>query len=145
MPTLVTDTGFLFSLYGDDAHTQRARKWLADSSSPISISVFNRYDFQNAVRFAAFRRLITKNEALASIDAFESDIKSGHLQFVVIDLSTVVAEASNISASYTVSGGHRSFDIIHVAFARVLKAATFLSFDENQRGLAKNVRIVVGP
>jgi predicted nucleic acid-binding protein len=145
MPRLVSDTSFLFSLYGHDAHTQRARKWLGDTRSPISVSVFNRYEFQNAVRFAAFRRLISQDDALASLDAFESDVKSGHLQFVATDLSTVVAEASNISASYTVRGGLRSFDIIHVAFARILKASTFLSFDEDQRGLAKTIKMDVGP
>jgi hypothetical protein len=43
------------------------------------------------------------------------------------------------------SGGHRSFDILHVATARLLNATCFLSFDANQRKLATTLRLNVGP
>lgn len=39
----------------------------------------------------------------------------------------------------------RSFDILHVATARVLKATAMLTFDINQRKLASAVRLAVGP
>jgi predicted nucleic acid-binding protein len=112
---------------------------------PIAVSLFNRYEFQNAIRFAAFRRAISDAEAIAALDAFESDLKSGHLQLISVDLPAALAEASNLSARHTISGGHRSFDILHVAVARILKATTFLTFDKNQSKLAKSVRLAVGP
>jgi|SRR5271165_1809009 len=145
MQIVISDTSFLFSLFGNDAHSSSARKWVGQERLPIAVSVFNRYEFQNAIRFAAFRKAISDAEAIATLDAFEADLKSGHLQMVSVELSAVLIEASNLSARRTMSGGHRSFDILHVAIARILKANTFLTFDENQRKLAKSVRLDVGP
>jgi predicted nucleic acid-binding protein len=145
MQTVISDTSFLFSLFGNDTHTLSARNWVGRERLPIAVSVFNRYEFQNAIRFAAFRKVISGTEAIATVDAFDADLKSGHLQTISVDLSAVLIEASNLSARHTMSGGHRSFDILHVAVARILKVNTFLTFDENQRKLAKSVRLEVGP
>jgi len=89
--------------------------------------------------------VISGAEASATLDSFEADLKSGHLQLVSVDVSAVLNEASNISARHTISGGHRSFDILHVAVARILKASHFLTFDVNQRKLAKSVQLEVSP
>jgi predicted nucleic acid-binding protein len=145
MQTVISDTSFLFSLFGNDVHTLSARNWVSQKCLPIAISVFNRYEFQNAIRFAAFRKAISGTEVITSLDAFEADLRSGHLQTISVELSAVLVEASNLSARHTMSGGHRSLDILHVAVARILKANTFLTFDENQRKLAKSVRLEVGP
>jgi len=145
MKRVISDTSFLFSLFGNDAHTLRARKWVSESRLPIAVSVLNRYEFQNAIRFAAFRQAISGTEAIATLDAFESDLKGGYLQLTQVDLTTVLVEASNLSANHTMSGGHRAFDILHVAVARILKAGEFLTFDENQRKLARSARMEVGP
>jgi predicted nucleic acid-binding protein len=145
MKSVVSDTSFLFSLFGNDAHTSGAKNWVSRTRFPITVSMCNRYEFQNAIRFAAFRKVITAAEALAALDAFESDLKTGHLQLASVDLPAVFVEASNLSANYTIVGGHRSFDILHVAFGRIVKASTFLSFDDNQRKLATSVRLDVGP
>lgn len=145
MPTVVADTSFLISLFGNDAHTGAAQNWAVHSRQPIAVSAFNRYELENALRFAAFRRAITLAEALSSISAFVSDLKSGNIRLVPCDLSAVVAEALRLSELYTIHGGHRSFDILHVATACVLKASTFLTFDANQRRLAATLRLHVGP
>jgi predicted nucleic acid-binding protein len=145
MQTFISDTSFLFSIFGNDTHTLTARAWIRQYQRPISVSVLNYYEFQNAIRFAAFRKAISRTEAVATLDAFESDLKSGHLQSTSVDFGAVFAEASTLSANYTFEGGHRSFDILHIAIARLLKASTFLSFDENQRRLASSVRLNVGP
>jgi predicted nucleic acid-binding protein len=145
MQTVISDTSFLFSLFGNDTHTSSAKNWVGQKRLPIAVSVLNQYEFQNAIRFAAFRKVISGTEVIATFDAFETDLKSGHLQTIAVDLSAVVIEASNLSARHTMGGGHRSFDILHVAVARILKANTFLTFDDNQRKLAKSVRLEVGP
>ena len=77
--------------------------------------------------------------------AFEDDLKSGHLYPASVDLTAIVTEAARLSELHTLSGGHRSFDILHVATARLLKATIFLSFDANQRKLATTLRLHVGP
>ena len=145
MATAVADTSFLFSLYGNDVHTTVAQQWVRQNQLPITVSVLNRYEFENAIRFAAFRKAISHADALASLAAFDADLKNGHLQLAACDLMAVVAEASRLSGVHTLNDGHRSFDILHVATAKLLKATAFLSFDANQRRLAAVARLSVGP
>lgn len=145
MAAIVPDTSFLFSLFGGDAHTAAARAWAIRTKQPIAITALNRYEFGNAIRFAAFRKVISQQDALNSLAAFDADLKNGMLQPASPDLADIVKEAARLSELHTMSGGHRSFDILHVAAARVLKATLFLSFDANQRKLASTAKLAVGP
>ena len=145
MPRPLPDTSFLFSLYGNDAHTGRAREWVRSQSAPIALSALSRYEFGNAVRFAAFRKAITADDAARSLENFAADLKSGYLQVAPCDLAVVVAQAMRLSEAHTLNSGHRSFDILHIATAKVLRAAPFLSFDQNQRKLATAERLEVAP
>ena len=145
MATTVADTSFLFSLFGNDAHSPAARNWVQQARVPITVTALGRYELGNALRFAAFRKVISPADARASLAAIEADLKSGHLHPASCDLPAIVNEASRLSELHTVTGGHRSFDILHVATARLLKATTFLSFDTNQRRLATALRLNVGP
>ncbi len=145
MPTAVADTSFLFSLFGNDAHTPDAQRWVQQARLPLTVTALGRYELGNAIRFAAFRKAISQADALASLASFEADLKSGHMHHASCDLAAVVAEASRLSELHTLGGGHRSLDILHVATARLLKATTFLSFDANQRKLATTLRLSIGP
>ncbi len=145
MATVVADTSFLFALFGCDVHTATAQAWTKQAGQPITVTALNQYEFGNALRFAVFRKVVAQADALHSLAAFAADLKSGHLHLARCDLEGVVAEAARLSERYTMTGGHRSFDVLHVATARVLKVSTFLSFDVNQRKLAVSVGLTVGP
>ena len=142
---MVSDTSFLFSLFGSDSHTATAQSWARQTTQPIAVTTLNRYEFTNAIRFAAFRKVISQADATASLAAFEADLKQGLLQSAPCDLGAVVTEAGRLSELHTTTGGHRSFDILHVATARVLKATMMLTFDLHQRKLASAVSVPVGP
>jgi predicted nucleic acid-binding protein len=145
MRLVLADTSFVFALFGQDAHTAAARAFVARFPHPIAVTEFQRYEFANAVRFACFRKLISNQDADSILVAFESDIRTGFVQLVPCEPDEVLHEARRLSALYTISGGHRSFDILHVATARIIRAGEFLSFDTNQRKLAKAVGLVSGP
>ena len=145
MAAIVSDTSFLFSLFGGDAHTTAARAWAIQAKQPITVTALTRYEFGNALRFAAFRKVISPRDALNSLAAFDADLKHGLLQPASPDLATIVNEAARLSELHTITNGHRSFDILHVATARVLRATLFLSFDLNQRKLAGAAKMLVGP
>jgi predicted nucleic acid-binding protein len=145
MATVVADKSFLFALFGSDGHTAAAQAWTRQSGQPVTVTALNRYELGNAMRFAVFRKIVAPGDALHSLAAFEADLKSGHLQLARCDLDAVVAEAVRLSERHTAGGGHRSFDVLHFAAARVLKATTFLSFDANQRKLAAGAGLAVGP
>ena len=67
----------------------------------------------------------------------------GRLIVATSNLADVVDEARRISSIHTLTGGHRGFDILHVAGARLLKTTHFLTFDGNQRKLAEAEGLVV--
>ncbi len=55
---------------------------------------------------------------------------------VEIEMTNILVTSERISKLRTFFGGHRSFDILHVATAVDLDAREFLSFDANQNELA---------
>lgn len=79
------------------------------------------------------------------IAAFEADLATGKLVVERCNLTLVLGEAKRLSSAYTLAGGHRSFDLLHVAAAAHQAAGTFLSFDANQRTLAKAAGLRVLP
>jgi len=134
---ITCDTSFLFSLYANDAHSLKAVAWVAQNTLPIFLSSLTHYEFGNAVRFSEFRKAIPPGAATLYIAGFEAAITSGRLIVTISNLADVVDEARRISSIRTVTGGHRGFDILHVASALQMNATHFLTFDENQKKLAE--------
>ena len=137
------DTSFLFSLYGNDAHTPRAVAWTKSQRSALTLTSLSEFGLGNALRFAEFRKGLAPGEAALFWAEFEADRASGRLRIQVCNLADVVDEAKRISATHTLTGGHRAFDVLHVAAALVVKARQFLTFDVNQRKLAEAEGLVV--
>jgi len=75
----------------------------------------------------------------------QSDLETGALVVATADWPDVHRLAETISKRHTVSGGHRSLDILHVATALHLGAREFLTFDANQRKLATAEKLKVRP
>ena len=137
------DTSFLYSLYGNDVHSVRAVSWLAQLQNPITLSPYNPFEFGNALRFAEFRKAIKPGEAAMYAAQFEAAIRQGRLLKAVCNLADALDEATRLSATHTLTGGHRGFDVLHVAAALVLGADEFLTFDANQQKLAEAEGLVV--
>jgi len=137
------DTSFLYSLYGGDAHTPRAITFLRHIKNPVSVSELNRFELANALRLAFFRKLLSVTQRDLFLEQFERDVLRGLLSVQITNLADVLAEAGRISEAHTPAGGHRGFDILHVAAAKNIGATDFLTFDQNQRRLARAVALKV--
>jgi len=134
---IACDTSFLFSLYGNDVHSPRAVAWVAKNTRAIHLNHLTHFEFGNALRFSEFRKAISPGSAALYWAGFEAAIADGRLIVTTSNLADVVDEARRLSSIRTLVGGHRSFDILHVASALKMKATHFLTFDENQKKLAK--------
>ena len=139
------DTSFLFSLYGNDVHTPAALAETGRLDSPITLTVLNEFELENAIRLAEFRRTLAPGKAAVYLADYQADKAAGQLAFPRCDVAAVVAEARRLSAAHTLTGGHRAFDIFHVAAAQVRGAGEFLSFDASQRALATATGLTVRP
>jgi len=138
-----TDTSFLFSLYGNDCNTPPAVAWCAQNNQAIIISAFNRFELCNALRFAECGSLLKIGEAALHLQLFHHAIIDGRIIEKTCNLADILAEATRLSSLHTLAGGHRGFDILHVAAAKIIGATHFLTFDANQRKLAENEGLVV--
>jgi predicted nucleic acid-binding protein len=145
MNPVCCDTSFLFSLYGADAHTRTAMNLATTVRQRLSISVLNIFELENALRAAEFRGANSREEIRISFTAFEADLRNGGISVEALDLNAIVEEARRISAQRTIHGGHRAFDVLHVAAALHLKAGRFFSFDQNQRRLAQTEGLKINP
>lgn len=139
------DTSFLFSLYGEDAHTAPARAWLQRHGAPLPVPALAEFELANALRCAEFRGLATPAEVGASLRDYRRDVAAGRLQPAAAHLRDLLAEAERLSARHSARGGHRTFDVLIVASATLLEAETFLTFDDRQRQLARLAGMKVAP
>jgi len=137
------DTSFLFSLYGNDDHTDKAIKWLRDHSVVLTLTSLNEFELGNAFRFAEFKSFLPSGKAEAYWEDYLEDKRQGRLVLEMCNISHVLEEAARLSSLWTRTGGHRSFDILHVASGVVLQAGNFLTFDHNQAKLAENLGMKV--
>lgn len=140
-----SDTSFLFNLYALQAHSTRAAAYFAAMKESLHVTSLNRFELTNAIQLALFRKTILTGHAQAAFAAVEDDLTTGATVLVPCDWAAVHGRALQIARTHTGKGGHRGFDILHVATALELNAKEFLTFDAQQGSLAKAVGLKVKP
>jgi predicted nucleic acid-binding protein len=145
MAQICCDTSFLFSLYGLDSKTRQAVAFLGQLRQPVALSILNEFELENSIRLSIFGRKIDSTMGAAMLVDYAVDKRQGKVVLVDCDLSEVLAQAKGLSLAHSQSGGHRAYDILHVAAALRLGAQEFLTFDANQRKLAKAAGLKVRP
>ncbi len=136
------DTSFLCALYRTQDNSSRALAYRAEMTEPLHVTRLLLWEFRQSVRFQAFRHSKNRqlgyplHEAEKMIAKLTEHIDAGSVRMVNCDFIDVLVAGERISKSHTFPGGHRSFDILHVATALELGAKQFLTFDGNQIALA---------
>ena len=143
------DTSFLCSVYREQVHSPKADAYRAQMTEPLYFTSLLEFEFIQAIRLQVWlhkndrTRGYSKKEADQMIADWETDIASGINRLVPNDADAVLRLARTYSLSHTAGGGHRTLDILHVATAIHLRAEEFLSFDDRQRTLAREVGLNV--
>ncbi len=143
------DTSFLCALYRLQTNSPEAAACFAALPGPLEVTTLLLYEFRQAVRFQIrlHRSDPTKGYAKAEgtkmLANLKVDLVSGDLITVPAPWPEIHLAAERLSELHTESGGHRSMDILHVATAIELGAREFLTFDCNQKKLAKAEGLVV--
>lgn len=136
------DTSFLCALYRTQDNSDRALAYRESMTEPLHVTRLLLWEFRQSVRFQAFRHRKDPSTgypievAERMIEKNSDHMKQGQVQLLDCDIPGVLVTGERISKLRTVGGGHRSFDILHIATALVLDAKEFLSFDANQIRLA---------
>ena len=137
------DTGFLVSLYGQDAHSATATALV--SSKPVFIlTCLGETEFTNAIELRVFRKEWTRREARSVHEQFLQHQAAGVFRMEPLG-SQVWEKALLLSHRHSAILGARTLDLLHVATALVLRPDVFYTFDDRQRKVAKAEHLRVLP
>ena len=145
------DTSFLYAFYLKQSNSPIASAYAATMDEPLHVTSLLQYEFRQSLRFQAWRHTANPRLGIALAEAqevltkFERDLESGIAVLAPCSLADVLRRAEDLSNRRTITGGHRTLDVLHVATALVLGAEDFLTFDVNQGELAQAEGLKVKP
>jgi len=137
------DTSFLCALYRGQDNTVEAIAHANSMKEPLFVSSLLLFEFRQSIRYQEFlhkkdsQKGFDRTTGLAAFAKVQANIASGAVVIVAADWTDVHQIAERLSIQHTHNGGHRGFDILHVATALHLGAKEFLTFDSNQKKLAR--------
>ena len=143
--SVYADSSFLASLYLPDGHFAAANQFMQTVGVALPLTSFGAFELKNAIRAAVVRRSVTETEARRVLGLIQQDTTTGQLAPTTCDWEAIYGQAEQLSVRYTLTGGHRALDVLHVASALVLRATDFLTFDQRQAELARHAGLVVLP
>ena len=138
------DTGFLISLYGQDAHSGQARALDRRHRPVYWVTELGEAEFTNAVQGSVFRLNWRLSEAAAVLSLFRDHVETGALEQKALP-AEVWKTTTTLSLLHTQKLGTRTLDVLHVATALLLMPDVLFTFDRRQRQLARAVRLRVLP
>jgi predicted nucleic acid-binding protein len=145
------DTSFLCAFYRRQDNSPEAAAYFKAMPEALHVSSLLLYEFRQSVRFQVWLHSRDKTKGYSQTECdkaladLETDLNSGTVEIVPADWAEVHRLAEEISARHTSMGGHRSFDVLHVATAVHLGARELLTFDANQRKLAAAEKLKAKP
>ena len=137
------DTSFLCPLYIVQETSSEVIAHIERMGEPLTVTELVLYELRQTIRFQVWRHERDRTQGYprkmmeAALSKLEANIEAGALTVTPADWPEVHALAERLSARHTPAAGHRAFDILHVATALHLGAREFLTFDTNQKKLAK--------
>ena len=137
------DTSFLMALYRRQVNSLEAIRHFGTMTEPLHVSSLVLFELRQSIRLQVFLHeknpkqgfdRITGQVAFAKLKA---NMASGGRMAVTADWEDVLQIGERISDKHTPREGHRSFDVLHVATALHFGAQELLTFDVDQKRLAK--------
>ena len=143
------DTSFLCALYIAQSTSVRAVAFMQSQPTALISTSLLLYEFRQSVQFQVYRHSkdatqgYPMNVAQSALSALQANISAGVYRQGRVDWADVHKIAERLAFKHTAKGGHRSFDMLHVATALHLGVTEFLTFDGNQKKLAEAEGLVV--
>ena len=132
------DPSALARLYFHHEEGSRAMAlWRRKNRGSLAVTHHGRAEVVNAIGRAAYRGLLSMEDALEAWQWLDADFAAGHLVEADVLWRAALKRASELSKKHTPELGTRTLDVLHVACAVELKLRSFLTFDERQGELAQ--------
>ncbi len=130
------DPSFIVPLYVPQIFTQHSMKYVEKTQVSFALNHLQIHEVKNALRLCCFRKLFTEAQAKQAVTKLEKNIGG---ELIQVEWQKAFAEADKIGAAFTPKEGIRSFDLLHLAIARTLKASKFATYDKKQARLAQKL------
>lgn len=141
------DTNFFTRVYLDLPESAAADRLMATArdgeTPPLPVTWLHRLELVNAFELSVWlgkqggHPVVTAQQAAVAIVTFSEDVRAGEfLRFVRPDLVALGSMFEEMAQRHTARHGFRTYDIMHVASARLLGCNHFFSFDQRACKLA---------
>jgi predicted nucleic acid-binding protein len=144
MMSIYADTNYFTYLYLEDTGSGHADALMREHQPVLPITWLTRLEVINAFEqsvltgFGEAPARVSAELAAACQQQFRDDLAQGlALRLVNVSHAEVSAKFEDISLRHTARHGFRTYDILHVAAALVLKCERFWSFDKKATKLAR--------
>ncbi len=142
---IYADSSFLVSCWLGDANTARAKMRLATLTMPLPFTPLHELEVRNALQLCVFRGKFDSSVVAAAWANLQQDLQAGRLLRVEVEWPLAFRFAASIGRRNSAILGTRSFDVLHVAVAKILRVSEFLTFDGRQSNLAARLGFAVSP
>jgi predicted nucleic acid-binding protein len=136
------DTSALVAMYVSEAHSRAARRE-AQAVGQVPLTPLHDLELGNALRLLRGRQLIDDHQLEQLSHHVAEDRDAGRLVETSVDLHRVFERARELSVACSVRFLCTSLDILHVASALELECRRFISGDERQLTLAKEMGLEI--
>ena len=127
----------------DSQHEHAVRLFEGNSDIVVLWTPWQRVEVFNSFRQLERAGSLPKQPAVAFIRALENEVLLGYWPHVEFAWTDAARTANELSAVHSRDRVIRAMDLFHVAIACEVGAEQFLTFDEDQAGLAKAAGLAV--
>jgi uncharacterized protein len=137
------DPSLLVALYLPEARTSSLRAWLTARRSVVGLNAWQELEFRNAARQKVLRGEANAGDLARTFRIFEDDCIHGRVVRCSIAWEAVFVEAERLSHKLAMTTPCRSFDLLHVAVAKISRLPDFATLDMDQARLATAAGLAV--
>jgi len=137
------DTSALVPIYSPEPSSDKVFKAIIRLNEALIFTPLQRHELKNAIRVRVFRKEISERERYEAFKEIESDLEDGTLEHHSVSWTELFREADHIGAAHTEATGIRSFDLLHISLAKLLKPSSFLTLDVLQAQVARKIGLKV--
>jgi predicted nucleic acid-binding protein len=139
------DTSFVLSIAGTDVNTKKASSWLAAHNAPVVITALVHFECINRLHKWRLAGMLSSEECQSALLRLDTLLSRRFVVAREVSLRSLSAEARRLINHFSPDIPHGSMDVLHIAAARILRCDTLITFDHNQRSLAKTAEFITAP
>jgi predicted nucleic acid-binding protein len=130
------DTGLVLQLVIEEPLSAKVLAFVKERRTPIPFSRLMEVEIENALHAFRFRGAITQGQLVASRTIVSDLVGEGRFLKVDLSLDKIASETLSLVPIIAAKGGCRTLDLMHVATAKLLGVAEFVTTDKRQKAAA---------